>query len=196
MIGYLRGKIIEKSLSSATVLVGQVGYDVNLPASVLSKIKKDEEVELWIYTHVREDILALFGFSDKESLEFFKLLLSVSGIGPKVALAIISAAPLAKISESISRGDPTMLSSVSGVGRKTAEKAVVELKGKLGNISAGSQIFSIEGEETLDALLALGFSKAEAAEAISKLPEELSNTDEKIKAALKLMNTRSSGTRR
>lgn len=195
MIGYLSGKIIEKSLTSATVLAGQVGYEVNLPSSVLAKIKKDEEVELWIYTHVREDILALFGFSDKESLEFFKLLLSVSGIGPKVALAIISAAPLVKIRESISKGDPTTLASVSGVGRKTAEKAVVELKGKLGNISAGSQIFSVEGEETLDALLTLGFSRAEAAEAIAKLPEELTGTDEKIKAALKLVNTRSTGQR-
>lgn len=187
MISYLSGIIIDKTESSATVLVGGVGYEVNLPSSVISKIKKDEEASFYVYTHVREDILALYGFQIKEELEFFKLLLSVSGIGPKVALSIIGASPIEKLKNSISKGDPALLSAVSGVGKKTAEKAVVELKSKLGDVNLGSQIFDSEGtDEVVSALLSLGFQKSEISDVLDKIPSDLS-TDEKIKEALKLL---------
>lgn len=168
-----------------TVLVGGVGYEVFLPASELERQKVGKEVELYTYTHVREDILALYGFATKEEMNFLKLLLSVSGIGPKVALSIISSAPIEKIQSSISRGDPALLAAVSGVGKKTAEKAVVELKGKLG-VTGGTGVFSgTENDEVYDALLSLGFQKQEISEALSGLPEETQGSEAKIKAVLK-----------
>lgn len=186
MIGYLNGTVKEIGETSAIVLVAGVGYDVNIPISLSEKLKKDGPIELYIYTHVREDILALYGFSTKEELGFFKLLISVSGIGPKVALSIISSADVSKLSESISSGDPTLLSAVSGVGKKTAEKAIVELKNKVG----GGQGFTSLGgnsSDVVEALVGLGFQRSEVLRAISELPEEASSSEEKIKAALKLL---------
>lgn len=186
MIGYLKGTVIEKSQGNIIILAGSVGYDVNVPTSFVSKIKKDQESEVFIYTHVREGIFALYGFENRNDLEFFKLLLSVSGIGPKVALAIVSSAPAEKIKNSISKGDPSLLSAVSGVGKKTAEKAVVELKNKLGFVGLSNQIF--EGEDTdeiYSALLGLGFQKHEISDALRVLPDDIEKTDDKIKAILK-----------
>lgn len=186
MISYLEGTVIDRSQNSATVLVGGVGYEVFLPANIISKLIEGDTAVFHIYTLVREDVLALYGFDSRESLGFFKLLLSVSGIGPKAALAIVASAPLAKLKDSISKGDPTMLSAVSGVGKKTAEKAVVELKGKLGFVGDSKSIFvSDESEEIIEALLSLGFQRVEILEGIKSLPEEITITDEKIKYLIK-----------
>jgi Holliday junction DNA helicase RuvA len=185
MISYLEGTVIDHSLNSAIILVGGVGYEVFLPANISGKLVVDDKASFFIYTHVREDILALYGFESRESLEFFKLLLSVSGIGPKAAMAIVASAPLDKLKDSISKGDPTMLSAVSGVGKKTAEKAVVELKGKLG-FSGDIALVQAEGaEEIIDALSGLGFQRAEIIEGIRTIPAEINTTDEKIKYLIK-----------
>jgi Holliday junction DNA helicase RuvA len=191
MIGYLSGKVIEKSATGAIILVGGVGYDVTLPTSILGKIHQDSETELWIYSHIREDQFSLFGFAEKEELEFFKQLLSVSGIGPKAAIAIVSSAPISKLKSSISAGDPTLLSAVSGVGRKTAEKAVVELKNKISAVGSSSEIFAgSDTEDVLNALIQLGFQRAEASSAIAQLPEDTEGTDAKLKAALKILGNK------
>lgn len=186
MISYLKGTVIDKTDVSVTILTNGVGYEVFLPESQLHKLKPDQDASLFIYTHVREDILALYGFTEKGELAFFKLLLSVSGIGPKVALSIIGSTSIEKIISSITRGDSTLLSAVSGVGKKTAEKAVIELKGKLGpDLSNGKYNFGDETDEVYSALLTLGFQKYEITEAISRLPEDITGTDAKIKAILK-----------
>lgn len=185
MIGYLGGKIINKSSNSATILVGGVGYEVFLPTNVLSDLKNDIETNFFIHTHVREDAITLFGFEDKESLEFFRKLLSVSGIGPKVALAIISSGSIDKLKDSISKGDPALLSAVSGVGKKTAEKAVVELKGKLGFAGESSIFVSDETEEIISALLGLGFQRSEIIEGVKKIPNDIEKSDDKIKYLIK-----------
>lgn len=186
MIGYLKGTVIEKNQDNVIIYISGVGYSVSMPNSFSSKLKVNEEAEVYVYTHVREDILALFGFKTREDLDFFKMLLSVSGIGPKVALAIAASAPTQKLKNSISKGDPSLLSAVSGVGKKTAEKAVVELKNKLGFVGTNEQIF--EGEDTEEiygALLGLGFQKHEISDVLRDLPEEINNTDDKIKYILK-----------
>lgn len=191
MIGFISGKVIEKTESGAIILTGGVGYDVALPSSVLEKIRLEENADLWIYTHVREDQFSLFGFSSREELDFFKKLLSVSGIGPKAALAIVSSAPIGKLKSSIASGDPTLLSAVSGVGRKTAEKAVVELKNKIGVVSGGSEMFSGgDTEDVLSALTQLGFQRAEGATAIAQIPDEVVGADAKLKAALKILGNK------
>ncbi len=186
MIGYLKGIVKEKSQDSVIILVSGVGYSVSVPGSLISKLKIGEESEAFIYTYVKEDALSLFGFETKEDLDFFKQLLSVSGIGPKVALSICSSAPTNKLKNSISKGDPSLLSAVSGVGKKTAEKAVVELKNKLGFVGSGEQIF--EGEDTEEiygALLGLGFQKHEISDVLRGLPDDIDNADDKIKYILK-----------
>lgn len=192
MIGYLKGKIHFKSADGAVVLIGGVGYSVFLPTSLTAKLKEGEEREFFVYTHVREDVLALYGFESLEELEFFKLLLSVSGIGPKVALAILSSASVEKLKDSISKGDPTLLSAVSGVGKKTAEKAVVELKGKLGFIGSGKEIFGGgDTEDVYAALQGLGFRRDEITESLKSLSGDIESTDEKIKELIKILGRKS-----
>jgi len=186
MIGYLKGEVKLKTPEGVILLVNDVGYDIFLPTSEKSNLVIGQERELFIYTHVREDVLSLYGFTDYQSLEFFKMLLTVSGIGPKVALAIISSSSIEKLQQSISNGDPTLLSTVSGVGKKTAEKAVVELKGKLGFVGHNGKIF--EGgdtEEIYSCLSGLGFKREEITEGIRKLPETVTSVDDKIKELIK-----------
>jgi holliday junction DNA helicase RuvA len=186
MIGYLKGTVLNFNLDSAIILAGDVGYEVKAPSQLLSKLKTGEEISVFVHTHVREDQISLFAFEKKEEHDFFKLLISVSGIGPKVALAIVSSAPIEKLKESISRGDSTLLSAVSGVGKKTAEKAVIELRNKVGESISQGGGFGDSGE-VLDALLGLGFQRSEALAAITSLPPEIEGTDSKIKASLRLL---------
>lgn len=183
MIGYLKGKVIDRGSDRVIIDVNGVGYDVSLP---LNLNVSSDEVALFIHTHVREDILALYGFENREQLNFFRHLLSVSGIGPKVALAIIGSAPIKQLRDSISKGDPSLLSAVSGVGKKTAEKAVVELKGKMGFVGSGSEIFGGDGaDEVVEALTGLGFRREEVMVGFKKLPPDLGENDEKIKWLIK-----------
>lgn len=182
MIGYLKGKIIDRGTGRIILDVSGVGYEVSIP---LNLVLSGDEAELFIHTHVREDQLSLFGFESREQLGFFRNLLSVSGIGPKVALAIIGSAKIGQLQDSISKGDPTLLSAVSGVGKKTAEKAVIELKGKLGYVGNG-EIFADSGaDEIIDALSGLGFQKLEIVEGLKRVPEDLTENDEKIKWLIK-----------
>jgi Holliday junction DNA helicase RuvA len=187
MIGYLKGKIIDKGIDRLIVDVSGVGYEVSLPANF--KLS-GEEVEFFVHTHVREDQLSLFGFATKEELAFFKNLLSVSGIGPKVALAIVGSAPLGQLTDSISKGDPSLLSAVSGVGKKTAEKAVIELKGKLGYIGTGDIFTDSGADEVIKALYGLGFQRPEIVDGLKKIPAELTDNDDKIKWLIKNLGKR------
>jgi Holliday junction DNA helicase RuvA len=191
MIGYVEGRVVNKSAQTATVLTDGVGYEVYLSESQLTKLAMGDSVTLYIHTHVREDMISLFGFEAPGDLEFFKMLLSVSGIGPKVALSIIASAPVPKLKSSISAGDSSLLSAVSGVGRKTAEKAVIELKNKLGYIGSGySASEGGEVDEIIEALSGLGFQKSEVVEGIKKIPDEVNGVDEKIKYLVKNLGKR------
>lgn len=167
--------------------VNGVGYKVAVGSSLLADRKTGDDIILYIHTHVREDQLALFGFNSNEELEFFELLISVSGIGPKAAMHIMSIAPIDVIKNSISKQDPSLLSSASGIGRKTAEKIVVELKNKIGVLSEGD-VFE-KGEETnevISALEGLGYKSSEIRPILAKISGE--DTEERIKEALKLLS--------
>ncbi len=188
MIGYLKGTILEQEVGKIILNVSNVGYEVNIPVNIDLKVN---EIELYIYTHVREDQFSLFGFSEKSGLELFKNLLSVSGIGPKVALAIIGSAPIDNLKDSILKGDSSMLSAVSGVGKKTAEKAIIELQGKIGftNINLNG-ITQTDATDIIDALFGLGFQKPEIINALKNIPEEITENDEKIKWMIKNLGKR------
>jgi Holliday junction DNA helicase RuvA len=190
MISYINGKIKNKGTAYVIVLVGGLGYKVYINEALYSETNVGQEVEFYIFQNVREDALDLYGFASLEQLELFELLLSVSGIGPKSALGVLSAGKVADIKETIARGDSSLLIKVSGIGKKTAERVVLELREKVGSLASrgigagGAQSFSASSDE-IDALVALGYSVFQAREALAKVDPRISNSGERIKSALR-----------
>lgn len=186
MIGSIRGKIISKTDKFVILETAGVGYKVNISPDVLSKAGAiGEELFLFIHTHVREDALDLYGFLGQEDLNFFEMLLNVSGIGPRSALAILGIASIETLRRAISTGDVSYLTKISGIGKKTAEKIVIELRDKLsksGSMESGSLK---EEVDALEALKSLGYSQQEARDALRKVSAEDMNT--KIREALKIL---------
>lgn len=185
MIGSIKGKIILKTDRFLIVETAGVGYKINVSPDTLSKLKKiNEEVFLWIHTHVREDILDLYGFLDRQELEFFEMLINVSGIGPKGALSILGITSIETLKKAIGTGDTTYLTKISGIGRKTAEKIVIELRDK---IEENKTDTSLQGElDAMEALKSLGYSQNEAREALRKCSPDI-NINTKIREALKIL---------
>ncbi|MFA5129101.1 MAG: Holliday junction branch migration protein RuvA [Patescibacteria group bacterium] len=180
MISYLKGKIIYKGGHFAIVETGGVGYQVFLPESHLLKYKSGEIIEVFTHEYAREDSRELYGFGTAEELRFFWQLIGISGVGPKLAHKLISAYKLEKLEKAVSEGDLGILGTIPGVGKKTAQKIILELKGRLvtGKTVSGDN-------EIVDALVRLGYSKNEAQEAVGKIGEEVEGAENKIKAALK-----------
>lgn len=186
MISHLKGTILYHDLKSVTLDVGGVGYKIYTNAGSLGG-ESGKQAEFWTYLAVRETALDLYGFKTKEELDFFELLITVSGIGPKSALGILSIASISNLQHAISSGDISHLTKVSGIGKKSAEKIVLELKDKLESILPGS-VHSISGDiDALEALQALGYGEREAREALKKAHGE--NTEQKVRAALKNLNS-------
>ncbi|OIO29333.1 Holliday junction DNA helicase RuvA [Candidatus Nomurabacteria bacterium CG1_02_31_12] len=192
MIGSIKGKIILKTDKFIIVETTGVGYKINISPDTLSKFKKkDEEVFLWTHTHVREDILDLYGFLNREELEFFEMLINVSGIGPKGALSVLGVASIETLKRAISTSDTAYLTKVSGIGKKTAEKIIIELRDKMQN-KTGEKMTDASLRDELDALEALkslGYSQNEAREALKNVSSD-ANTNIKIREALKLLSSK------
>ena len=181
MIGTLRGSVIEKYADNIVVEIGGVGYELTVTASDWGSSPVGTEAKFYIYEQIREDIHNLYGFSLLESKQLFILMLSVSGVGPKVAMAVLSAASLDRLRQAIAAGDPDLLRGVSGVGKKTAERLILELRGKLdGGVGGLAPVM----DETYQALVALGYTPAQATAAINGIPDDITGQD-RIKAALK-----------
>lgn len=185
MIGFLEGTLKGIRQGYATLLVGGVGYKVAVSAHTLGKIAGREEVALHIHTHVREDQFALYGFLDADELEMFELLISVSGIGPKVGLGILSIADPNTIRTAIVHKDPTLLTRVSGVGKKTAERVIVELQNKVKESELRGTAQALADQDALEALAAMGYSVSDAREALKLVPVEVKDVGARIKQALK-----------
>ncbi len=188
MIGSIEGTIILKTEKFIIINTNGVGYKVSVSPSLLSKNKKvGEEIFLWIHTHVKEDAIDLYGFEEIKELEFFEMLISVSGIGPRSGLTILSVASIETLSQAISTSDTAYLTKISGIGRKTAEKIVIELRDKMGVNQTG---ISLQGElDALEALKSLGYNQNEAREALKKVSGD-TNTNTKIKEALKILGNK------
>lgn len=182
MIGSIKGQIIFKAERFVIVETNGVGYKIWLSTESLNKIQKVEESFFFIHTHIREDALDLYGFLIYEELEFFEMLINVSGIGPKGALTILSVASLDTLQKAISTSDISYLTKISGIGKKTAEKMVIELRDKVGKVEQSGNLR--EELDALEALKALGYSQNEAREALKDI-DASKNTNEKIKEALK-----------
>src|SRR5438874_13661444 len=170
MISRLRGKVVMRSPTGVVLDVGGVGYLVNPTASARSKGEPGKEVVLETYLHVREDVLQLFGFAEPAERELFELLLSVQGVGPKVALAIVSGSSPGELRRAIALEDTARFQAIPGIGKKTAQRVVMELKEKLALSSDDLGSVAAPGRPNLvarEALLELGYSVAEAEQALA-----------------------------
>lgn len=185
MIAQLEGKIAGIRGNAVIVAVGGVGYLVAVSTYTLGKLAGQTEVLLHIYTHVREDVLALYGFQSEEELHMFQLLISVSGIGPKAALAILSVADIKTIRMAIVNKDPSILTRVSGIGKKTAEKVIVELQNKVEAVAGDDDSNTVSGQDALDALVSLGYSLSQARDALKLVPADVTDVSARIRVALK-----------
>ena len=190
MIARLRGKVIEKTLDSAIVDCGGVGYEVMLNAADYGSLTLGEEASLYIYENIREDAHNLFGFSNAPSKRFFEQLLSINGIGPKVAMNVMSAASLPQLQSAIAVGDPELLRGVAGIGKKTADRIMLELKGKVQPGEGGMDLSGAlgSGDPVYQALIGLGYSAAQAADAVMQIPADMTGEQARIKAALKQLS--------
>jgi Holliday junction DNA helicase RuvA len=185
MIAGLHGKLQTIGSNWAIIDVGGIGFQVYMPTSTLSTLGAiGEEVEVHTHLHLREDNATLYGFATAEELGLFQTLISVSGVGPKLALAMLSAMSAEKLAMAIATGSIDLLTMVPGIGRKTANRLILELKGKVAWIGAPAEL-APEDTEVLAALTSLGYSVREATRAVAALPQDQKlSLEEKIKLAL------------
>ena len=168
-----------------------VGFEVFATPAVLSGAKIGQPISLRTYLHMKEDGVELYGFSNDAERTFFKQLITISGVGPKSALGILSAASVDEIKRAVVAGDASLLQKVYGVGRKTAERIVVELKEKLElEVLAGTGGFTSGDSGILEALMGLGYSALEAREALRHVPASATEAEDRLKAALKALGKR------
>ena len=188
MIAGLQGKLAARGVDWAIINVGGVGFQVYMPTSTLSVLGTiGEEVKLHTHLHLREDIAVLYGFATAEELGLFRSLISVSGIGPRIALAMLSAMDVDKLTMAIATRNTELLTEIPGIGNKTAERLILELKDKVGAgwaTTAASRLTQ-EDTEVIEALTALGYSVAEANRAVASLPKSSAlSLEEKVRLAL------------
>ncbi len=185
MIGSISGNLKLKTNKFLIVETNGIGYKISVSSDTLSRAgKAEDKIFLWIHTYVREDALELYGFPDRKELEFFEMLMNVPGIGPKSALGILGIASVDTLEKAVSSGDTAYLTRVSGIGKKTAEKIVLELRDKIE--TAGEENSLHEELDALEALRSLGYREGEAREALKKVSAE-GSTNGKIKEALKIL---------
>jgi Holliday junction DNA helicase RuvA len=186
MIARLRGKPVASTPEGLILDVGGVGYLVHATPTAVRKGDSADEHTVETYTHVREDALQLYGFADRSERELFVQLLSVSGVGPKVALAIVSGSPAAELRRAIAREDSARFQAIPGIGKKTAERIVLELKEKLGSEEAIAQEVGPDTPYLVarDALVELGWSLLDAERALAGVDADLP-PEERVRLALK-----------
>ncbi len=189
MISRLNGSVTHIDPKYIVLDVGGVGYKVSVTSDTIFKIKVDDTLIVWTYLAVRENALDLYGFLSLRELSFFELLITISGIGPKTALGILNSASVEAIETAVQTADTSHLTKVSGIGKKVAEKIVMELKDKIEKISHTPESKSaMRGDaDVIEALKALGYRDNEAREALKELPKSIIKTNDKIKEALKIL---------
>lgn len=193
MIATLEGTLEYRGVDSVIINVAGIGFHVHVPSSTLSQLGAvGDTVSLYTHLHVTQDNVALYGFASGEELALFKNLVSVSGVGPKVALALLSSLSAEQLAMAITGGNVDLISQVPGIGKKVAGRLVIELKGKLAKEWKGAALPSApEDADAITALTSLGYSLREATQAVSRLPgsPELS-LEEKVKLALEQLATK------
>lgn len=191
MIASLRGKLIYKQPYNIIIEVGGVGYSINVPLNTLSALPEEgKDIFIYVYTHVRQDTLQLYGFLSNDEKKIFVALLGISGIGPKMALNILSGIPYDKLLHAIEKEDIALLCKIPGLGKKTAHRLILELKEK---IPSTVETFNKLFEDTLSALINLGYKKSVAKESLEKAYKKgFDNIEDLLKESLKYLTGNSS----
>lgn len=189
MISRLSGIVIHSDQKHIILDVNGVGYKISTTNDSISRLNEGKQAIFWTYLAVRENAMDLYGFLSQSELSIFELLITVSGIGPKTALGILNSASVQSIERAVNTGDTSHLTKVGGIGKKVAEKIVLELKDKIQTIahSPESEKAMRDDSDVIEALKALGYRDTEAREVLKKLDKSITNTSAKIKAALKVL---------
>ena len=192
MISYLEGKILDKNEKFFVVDVSGVGYRIFSHSGILEKIPENgQNVKIWTHLYVREDAMDLYGFLNKEELEFFEILISISGIGPRSALGILEVASVSSLKQAIVSEDETFFTKVSGIGRKTAQRLILELKSKLAKTVVLEKGGSFkEMGDAFEALVALGYRQSDVRRILNELPKDMKSAEAKVKEVLKRLGRR------
>jgi Holliday junction DNA helicase RuvA len=192
MIGYLSGKIISSRPTQLLLDVNGVGYDINISINTFEKIAEKESINLFIHTNVKDDSISLYGFYSEAEKEMFELLISISGIGPKLALSLLSGIETSDLKEAIEIEDVSRIVSIPGIGRKTAERLILELKSKVADVITVGEPVVHRGikQEAVAALTTLGYNHATAEKAVRQVLSSNNNRtlEEVIKHALSELN--------
>ncbi len=190
MISRITGTIEFQTEKFVVIDTGGVGYKIFCGIDTLAKLPhKGERASLWTHHHVREDAAELYGFLHAAELELFEMLIGISGVGPKTALGVMAVAPADTLKKAIASGDTSYLTKVSGIGRKTAEKIILELREKMAGKGVTVEAGSLREEsDALDALVSLGYSQSEARDALAKIPQEIEGANKRVKEALKKLS--------
>jgi holliday junction DNA helicase RuvA len=197
MISRLTGKIVHIDPKYIVLDVNGVGYKVATTVDIMTKIgkegEKEKDVTMWTYLAVRETALDLYGFTSLSELNFFELLITISGIGPKTALGILNSASVQALQTAVQTDDTSHLIKIAGIGKKVAEKIVMELKDKVDKFTHTEESKTAMKEaqkndnDALEALKALGYSQNEARDVLKEIPKSITKTNEKIREALKIL---------
>ena len=193
MYNYIKGKLIESGENYVVVESGNIGYELNVSANTAAELSAAEgEVKIYCFLSVREDDMSLFGFATKQEKSMFVKLVSVSGVGPKLALTVLSGKTAGQFAAAVVKGDVTALSKTKGVGKKTAERIVLELKDKVNKdytseetVSAVKADVTEVDEEAVLALMTLGYNRHEASEAVKRVQKDGMSLEQLIFTALK-----------
>lgn len=185
MIAKLSGKIEYLKNNFAVVDVNGVGYKVFLTTYTFGKLAGTENADLFVHTHVREDAIDLYGFASMEELDMFELLISITGVGPKSGLGILTVASPKTIKTAILNEDSSILTKVSGIGKKTAERVILELKNKIADLPMGEKEEAAVDSDAIEALIGMGYSVSEARDALKLVPSDVKDIGQRIKSALK-----------
>ncbi|MFN8211352.1 MAG: Holliday junction branch migration protein RuvA [Bacteroidales bacterium] len=191
MIDYLKGTITELNPASVTVETGGIGYFINISVNTWSKLEGKTDTRILVHEVIREDAHMLFGFADSEEREMFRLLISVSGIGASTARMMLSTLTPGDIEKAIAESNVNLLKSIKGIGLKTAQRVIVDLKDKVGKQASANEIFAFadntKRDEALSALVMLGFARSAVVKVLDKITREKKDltVEELIKTALK-----------
>ncbi len=185
MIAKITGIVSEKVHDALIVEIAGLGYELFVATTDWGSATQGVVQAFYIHEHIREDAHVLYGFSELADKLLFEQLISISGIGPKVGMAVLSSASRSRLQQAIAAGDPELLRGVSGVGKKTAERIIVELRGKMDGLAGAASMST--GDATYQALLGLGYAPAQASEAVAAIPAEVTGEQARIKAALKVL---------
>jgi Holliday junction DNA helicase RuvA len=192
MIARLEGIIVHSTEKFLIVDISGVGYKLYVTGETSASSLLGDHASFWVHTAVRENSIDLYGFKNTNEMDFFELLLDVSGIGPRSALSILAIAPIDTLKRAIATGDTGYLNKVSGIGKKTAEKIIIELRDKLQSYKNDDDTPSSLRDESdiLEALKSLGYSQNEARDALKKVPATTIGTNARIKEALQVLGKR------